>query len=347
MNTSPTAPTAAPPHPAAARPPVDSEGHRRFWLERGDGLERDDVALALPDACVDELDRLLARRPGDDGARALQDALADGAPDLADELAANAGFAREVRERLEHAPGAVLIDRFPAERWSDEQNRAACGLFSALVGPLMAQDFAGTLLYDVMDKRVGDRADEGAGKAAPVRRSITNLDQRFHTDGGWESAPARYIGLYCIRAASSGGHSLLTSLLAARDALRRDGRDDVLEALARELPWDRQGEHAEGEPSWAGNPVFAEDGDGFVGRFYESYVRSGYAERGDAVPADVDAALATLASTLDGQPRIRFMLEAGQYQYVNNHTLVHAREAFDDPGAASASGRRLIRVWHR
>ena len=50
-----------------------------------------------------------------------------------------------MRERLAHAPGAVLVDRFPAERWTDEQNRSACGLFSALVGPLMEQDHAGTL----------------------------------------------------------------------------------------------------------------------------------------------------------------------------------------------------------
>ena len=330
----PLAPSSA--HDLPPRSPADSDGHRRFWLERAGAPTPADVTLALPDACVDELEDLFARFPGDGGARALQARLADvdGPDALRDAfegaLEANAALAREVRERLARAPGAVLIDRFPAERWSDEGNRAACGLFSGLVGPLMAQDFAGTLLYDVMDKRVGD--------AGAVRRSITNLDQRFHTDGGWVAAPARYIGLYCIRPAASGGHSLLTSLLAARDALGRAGRADVLETLAAELPWDRQGEHADGEPGWAPNPVFVEDGDGFLARFYESYVRGGYAKRGEAVPADVDAALSTLAAALDAQPRIRFMLEAGQYQYVNNHTLVHAREAFEDDAADGTTG---------
>ena len=335
----PAAPTAR--SDAPARSSVDSAGHRRFWLEGGSALSPSSVKVDLPDACVDELDALLARHPGDGGARDLQGRLHEAREGgaLAGALGANAALAREVRERLAHAPGAVLVDRFPAERWSDEQNRSACGLFSALVGPLMEQDFAGTLLYDVMDKRVGDTTG--------VRRSITNLDQRLHTDGGWEAEPARYIGLYCIRAASSGGHSLLTSLLAARDALRAEGREDVLLTLSRELPWDRQGEHAEGERTWAPNPVFVEDEHGFLARFYESYVRDGYAERGDPVPPEVDEALALLAERLDAQPRIRFMLEAGQYQYVNNYTLVHARESFDDPGGDPVRGRRLIRVWHR
>ena len=321
---------------SAPRAPVDSEGHRRFWLERSDPPTSDDVTLALPDGCVDELDRTFDRSPGDDGARKLQDGLADGGAPGADALPGTARFAAEVRERLARAPGAVLVDRFPAERWTDEQNRAACGLFSALVGPLMAQDHAGTLLYDVMDKR----------DASAVRRSVTNLDQRFHTDGGWVEAPARYIGLYCIRPAASGGHSLLTSLLAARDGLRREGREDALETLSRALPWDRQGEHAEGERTWSLEPVFVEDEDGFLARFYESYVRGGYDKRGEAVPQDVDAALSTLADAIDAQPAVRFKLEAGHYQYVNNYTLVHAREAFDDDEGGRA-GRRLIRVWHR
>ena len=333
----------------APRSPADIDGHRRFWLEREGPPGPRDIALALPGGCVDELDALLARFPGDDGARALQARLPSGArahglpPELMEALPGNAALAGDVAARLASAPGAVLIDRFPAERWSDEQNRTACGLFSALVAPLMAQDFAGTLLYDVMDKKVRD--------VAAVRRSITNLDQRYHTDGGWVSDPARIIGLYCIRGATRGGHSLLTSLLAAFDELSRTGRGDVVEVLSRELPWDRQGEHAAHEPGWASNPVFVHDEAGFLARFYESYVRGGYDKRGDAIPEEVDAALAVLAATLDAQPAVRFMLEAGQYQYINNYTLVHAREAFDDPVAgaspdATGKARRLIRVWH-
>ncbi len=335
----------------AARSPADIDGHRRFWLERERAPGPQDIALALPGVCVDELDAILTRFPGDDGARALQGRLPSGpharglAPELMEALSANAALAAEVAARLATAPGAVLVDRFPAERWSDEQNRTACGLFSALVAPLMAQDFAGTVLYDVMDKKVED--------VAAVRRSITNLDQRYHTDGGWVSDPARLIGLYCIRGATRGGHSLLTSLLAAFDELRRTGRADVVDVLSMELPWDRQGEHAPHEPGWAPNPVFVEDEAGFLARFYESYVRGGYDKRGDAVPDEVDAALTTLAATLDAQPAVRFLLEAGQYQYINNYTLVHAREAFDDAGAgvaapesAAGKGRRLIRVWH-
>ena len=210
-----------------------------------------------------------------------------------------------------------------------------------------------------MDKRVED--------VTTVRRSITNLGQAYHTDGPWFAVPARYIGLYCIRNAGRGGHSRVTSLLAAVASLRAAGRDDLVAELARAHPWDRQGEHASGDTPWEAHPLVVEseaggsgpdgaglDGAGFVARFYESYVRRGYELAGSRIGGKAGEALAALAAALDAQPAIRFLMEPGQFQYANNYTVVHARDAFEDdaprtiPGSVGgAGGRRLVRVWHR
>ena len=55
--------------------------------------------------------------------------------------------------------------------------------------------------------------------------------------------------------------------------------------------------------------------------------------------------LAIVGNYLDRQNSIRFLLETGQSQYVNNYTVVHGREAFED--SERVGGRHLIRVWHQ
>lgn len=310
------------PEPWIGRP-GELDGHRRFWnAPRAPGV--DQLRLALPDACVDEIDRALAGR-----APEATVSLADAPMPALDE------FAAQVRDALERAPGAVLIDRFPAERYDDAGNRAIAALFAPRIAPLLGQDRFGTDLYEVADERPSGAA----------RRSKTSLGQPFHTDGGWYDPPASVIGLYCVRGAARGGHSLVTSLLAALDTLRRDGRHEALALLQRPIPWHRQGEHEPGESPTASLPVFAVDGNAWVARWYRSYVLSGYEADGHEVPADMRAALELLENVLDTQPKVRFIAEAGQWQAINNISCVHARDAFeDDPDAAP---RRLIRVWHR
>lgn len=315
--------------------PSDNRGHGDFWLNASPELA--DITLSIPDACVDEFDAVLKRLPEDvmaNGA-AGQESLLDDA--MRQALFRSSELAAEVRHQLDNAPGAILLDRFPAERHSDDANRTMCGLFSSLVAPLMPQNFEGTTLYDVMDKKVTD--------GSQVRRSITNLAQDYHTDGGWVPEPARYVGLYCIRAAQTGGYSRITSILSASDAIKASGNQTAAAELARSHPWDRQGEHSNDDLPYEMHPVIVEREGEFLSRFYADYVINGYRKKGEAISESTAAALASLQVQLDRQPSIRFLLEAGQYQYVNNYTIVHAREAFDDV-PDPVGGRRLIRVWN-
>ena len=44
-----------------------------------------------------------------------------------------------------------------------------------------------------------------ANPSGLVRRSVTNLEQPFHTDGGWLWMPPSAIGLFCLQPAQQGG----------------------------------------------------------------------------------------------------------------------------------------------
>ena len=304
--------------------PALFQEHTSFWLSNQPTLEQ--ITLALPDNCVDEIDKLIAR--------GIENASID---TIRSALPTTATLANTVREVLDNGSGAVLIDRFPAERYDEHDNRKMCRYFSTLLAPLMAQNFAGVTLYDVKDKKVA--------MGQNVRRSITNLGQDYHTDGGWHTAPARYIGLYCINNAQTGGYSRVTSLLAAYQAMLDDGRADLIQELSRNHPWDKQGEHGADESPIEMNPLFESDENGFVSRWYENYVRNGYKLSGETMDALTDEALTHVAVQLDKQRSIRFLLEAGQFQYVNNYTVAHAREAFED-AESGAGARHLIRIWH-
>ncbi len=298
--------------------------HKKFWLDEQPDMN--DIILKLPDACVDEFDRVVKANAGID----MTDAVRAAIPQT-DELA------RQVRNQLEFGCGAVLIDRIPAERYSVDENRKICGYLSSLIAPLMEQNFEGVKLYDVMDKKVAS--------GEKVRRSITNLRQNYHTDGGWVSAPARYIGLYCIRSAELGGFSRVTSIMAAYDALLKGSERAAIQKLCENHPWDRQGEHGKSDQPFAMNPLFVANEHGFLSRWYESYVRDGYDLKGEKMAEDTNRSLVIVANYLDRQNSIRFLLETGQFQYVNNYTVVHGRESFED--SQGAGGRHLIRVWHQ
>ena len=63
------------------------------------------------------------------------------------------------------------------------------------------------------------------------------------------------------------------------------------------------------------------------------------------MPPAIDSLLSALDTALAKNACEPFKLEAGQFQYVNNWSVAHARAGFSDDTAAS-SGRHLVRLWN-
>jgi len=241
-----------------------------------------------------------------------------------------------VREKLEDGEGVVVLDRLPVERYTPEENRVMGFLLASLLAPAVAQKCDGTRVYDVQDC--------GHALGYGVRRSVTNLEQPFHTDGGWLPFTPGFVGLFCLEQAQAGGLSRFMSLTTAHAQLR-ERHPELLARLYRPFWWDRQAEHGRDEPRVSARAVFEVGGRGLIARYYEDYVMKGHALAGAPLDAAGAAALAAMRDIVDDPAHwVEVRIEPGQFQYLNNYRLAHSRTRFaDGPGAR----RHMLRFWNR
>jgi hypothetical protein len=250
------------------------------------------------------------------------------------DLPACAGLMAQMRAKLVAGPGFAVLDRVPVEQFRREEGRAIGWVLANLIGRIVAQKRDGTRLYDVRDT--------GKALAHGVRRSITNLEQEFHTDGGWLPLTPSFIGLYCLQPAAEGGMSRCASLVTLHEAPR--DRPELCERLHEPFWWDRQAEHADGDVPHSREPIYW-NADGQVqARYYDDYVRKGYALAGKSLDPVGGAALEAMREVIEAEDTwIEFHLERGQFLYVNNRQIAHSRTAFRD----DAARRHLMRFWNR
>lgn len=271
--------------------------------------------------------------------RALVRRWREGAMDLAADLEpppACAALMRAARERLDAGCGLAVLDRLPVEEHTLEENRAIGRMLAGALGRLVAQKWAGVRVYDVRDT--------GRPLGHGVRRSITNLGQPFHTDGGWLSGPPAHVGLLCLDTAAEGGVSRFVSLVTVHNLLRQR-QPGLLARLYRPFAWDRQAEHGPDDRPWAWRPVFAWDGRRLTGRWYEDYIVKGQALAGEPLDAEGAEALAAVRALVDAPEHwTEFRIERGQFQYLDNLRFAHCRTAFAD---APGRRRHMLRFWNR
>jgi alpha-ketoglutarate-dependent taurine dioxygenase len=250
------------------------------------------------------------------------------------DLPAWAEVMAQMRAKLITGRGFAVLDRVPVERYRCQEGQAIGWVLANLIGQVVAQKRDGTRLYDVRDT--------GKAIAHGVRRSVTNLEQEFHTDGGWLPLPPSFIGLYCLQPAAEGGLSRCASLITVHRALQ--DRPHLLERLHQPFWWDRQAEHAPDDATYSRAPIYWREGERIFARYYDDYVRKGYALAGEALDDLGAAALEAMREASEADDNwLEFHLEEGQFLYVNNRQIAHSRTAFRDDGAR----RHLMRFWNR
>ena len=303
----------------------DGRAWRRHELAPRDWL------VALSPRCVDELDAALRQWRRDPLPTLLL------TPDQFS-LTACAELMDRVRAQLCSGIGLAVVDRVPVERYEPEENRVVCWLLTQLLQRPVAQAWSGAVLYDVRD--TGKALEYG------VRRSVTNLDLTFHTDGPWLDLPPHLVGLYCINPAQEGGVSRFVSLCTVHNELRRR-HPDLLPRLYQPYPWDRQAEHAPDGPRTGSQPIFQSDGRAFVGRFNERLIETGADLAGTPLDPHARDALEAMRLVVDAPEFwVEFRIERGQIQFLNNREFAHSRTDFRDASEPSLK-RHLIRVWTR
>ncbi len=246
-------------------------------------------------------------------------------PTLAPKLAA-------WRRELLHGRGFILARGLPLQDWGRRFAAVAFYGLGVHLGQPRPQNAEGHLLGHVRD--LGLSSDD-----PNVRVYQTHERQTFHTDS------ADIVGLLCLQTARSGGESALVSSAAVYNELRRR-RPDLAQLLFQPLAMDRRGEVPPGGKPYFEIPIFH----WFAGQFSAFYQRQYFdsAQRFADAPrltAEHVAALDFLDSLME-EPHQQFTmsLTPGDLQFVNNHTILHDRTAFDDwPNPQRR--RHLLRLW--
>ena len=229
------------------------------------------------------------------------------------------------RDAVTGGHGAIILSGLDIADYSVADFERIYWYLGTFFGRPVAQSGKGDLIGHV--RHVTDNQARGY---------LSDMELGPHTDYH------EILSLACVRTASRGGLSGLSSALAAHDALQAQ-RPDLLAALYEGyyngLPF-RYG--VDQDVSDTKVPVFAE-AEGEVSVFTLSFYQDAAAGRGEALPAKLVEALAALREVAQRDDfQARFMLEPGEMLFWNNRVNFHARTRFENEAGVE---RLLLRLW--
>jgi hypothetical protein len=230
--------------------------------------------------------------------------------------------------------GFVLLRGMPVENRPIEFSAAAYWGVGTWFGTARSQNAKGHLLGHVYD------LGQGLSATNPNLRSYATAEgQNYHIDR------CDVVALLCLRRAKSGGLSAIVSSMTVRNVMAQR-RPDLLERLYQPFPVDRRGEVPPGKAPFYDAPVFNAH-DGLVSVLYsrlhiESSQRFPEARRLSDADLEALAMLADLAADPDLRLDMNFM--PGDIQFLHNHTILHARTAYEDWPEVERK-RHLLRLW--
>lgn len=238
-----------------------------------------------------------------------------------------------VLDRLENGRGLAVVRGFPALNYTKEELRKIYWGLGKHFGTAVSQSSKGDLLGDVMD--FGQDVNSSTGRGYMSRQTLG-----FHSD------TSDVVCLMVLRAAKSGGLSLICSSLAIRNEIKRT-RSDLLEILYKPFHWSWKGQEAPGEKPHYEQPVYSEHNGKFASRDIKSHIISAGKDFPELPPlTDEQMEALTLINTLANDPKfhLSMMFEPGDMQFLNNHVTLHSRTEFEDYEGPDRK-RHLLRMW--
>ncbi|SEM50895.1 TauD/TfdA family dioxygenase [Streptacidiphilus jiangxiensis] len=247
-------------------------------------------------------------------------------------LPRTAALLRRLAKKLEHGRGFVLLKGLPVERLGTADVSTVFWCVGRHLGVAVSQNAAGHMLGHVMDT--------GRDLADPATRGYqTRAALPFHSD------PADVTALLQLSAPRTGGRISLVSSGALHNAVL-ERRPDLAARLFRRHRLDRREEHEPGELPWHELPLAVWQDGRLSLRYDRLRLDSARRFRQEPRPQPADAELFDLLDDLAASPGFRheLQLEVGDVLLLNNHAVLHSREAFED-GPDPAHRRHLLRLW--
>ena len=241
----------------------------------------------------------------------------------------------EIPDRLENGSGVVLIRGLPRERYSTKECELIYWGFGVHFGTPVSQNSRGHLL--------GHVRDEGRTMKDPNARGYQTREKMdFHSD----QLPVDALGLFCVRTSKSGGASALTSVETVHNVILAE-RSDLLEVLYQPFNIDWRGEEPQGEQPWYRCPMFSYAGGKLTSRITSRAYFNGVVRFDQELGlTDIQREALDFVQEVANRPelRLRMHFKEGDMQFINNHAILHAREAFEDHDDPELK-RHLLRMW--
>ena len=260
------------------------------------------------------------------------------------EIPRTARLLGEISTALEEGRGLAKLSGLPVARYAGQDLKTIWYGIGLHLGTPVSQSHAGLRMKVIQDEgaSVGEvygemREENGSSFLSAYARAVSNGALRFHTDR------TDVVGLLCIDQAVSGGLSKIASTVAIHNEILRR-RPDLLELLYRPYPRSRLGEEKGGGEMIYMLPIFGL----CEGRFTSHYSRT-YIEAAQKL-AHVPRLTAQQMEAMDLLAEVaelfcyRMHFQPGDMQFLNNHVIYHARDAFADDATAGRF-RRLLRLW--
>jgi hypothetical protein len=232
------------------------------------------------------------------------------------------------RRELRDGRGFMLISGFPVQEWREDEAEVAFWCLGLHLGVPGAQNEEGDLLGHVKD--LSSTARHGDERLYRTNKSI-----RFHCDA------ADVVGLLCLGTSREGGASKLVSSVTVFDHLVAT-QPELAARLFEPTLLDAR------RPPGASTQYTPVQPSCFDGTRLRTFMHLDYytsVERHAGVVLD-DRARAMLAAWEDHAERpgvhLDMQLVPGDLQLVSNHTVVHARTAYEDD---AEHPRHLLRLW--
>jgi len=244
-------------------------------------------------------------------------------------------LAREVarwRDEIQTGRGFQVVAGVPVGEWSEADASLCFWCLGLHMGRPGAQNPQGDLL--------GHVRDTGADASDPfVRLYRTAADIAYHCDA------ADVVGLLCLHAARSGGASRIVSSVAVYDEVARR-RPDLVARLYEPFLLDIRNEDVSGALRYLPIPPCRFAGGRLRTFFHSDYFRSVVRHADVAAFTATERELLDLYEAIAGQPEfyLDMDLAPGDIQWLSNHTILHARTAYQDHPEPERK-RHLLRLW--
>ncbi len=294
----------------------------------GSDIQNDDSwVITLGDQEIDEIDRALASVKARNVAVPFDKSVFE-LPSLCTRLG-------EIPHRLEDGLGFVVVRGLPRERYDNDECALIYWGIASHLGTPVSQNARG--------ERICHVRDAGKSLADPTARGYqTTAKLEYHCD----LLPVDVLGLFCLRTAKAGGASFLVSSLAVHNVVLRE-RPDIVDALYEPFHADWRGDQPDNETPWYTNPLYSYWDGRLTSRVTTRFVFESVVRFGEhlALTECQNEAL-DVVHEIAGRPDMRLAIDfrPGDMQFVNNHTILHAREEYEDFEEPELK-RHLLRMW--